>query len=171
MKRTILSLELLEPLPLLGRQARSPALVPLGLAHPLPERLRGTADLLGDRGDRRPLRIVRRLVLHDHPHGPLTHFRGEPARSCHGPILSRSGASRKPGAVQSFLHGGTTVGLDAKAHATLIRLAEAMVKTRQLRDTVSVSSLSDQIFKWVKARYEGTDIRPMTNRVLAAFDL
>src|SRR5262249_62280096 len=71
----VLPLELLEPLPLLSCQAGPPALVPLGLAHPLPERLRCTADLLGDRGDRRPLRIVSGLVLHDHPHSPLTHFR------------------------------------------------------------------------------------------------
>jgi len=71
----VLPLELLEPMPLLGRQAGPPALVPLGLAHPLPERLRRTADLLGDRGDRRPLRIVRGLVLHDHPYGPLTYLR------------------------------------------------------------------------------------------------
>src|SRR5262249_35887409 len=98
-----------EPLPLHGRQAGPPALVPLGLPHPLPERLRGTADLLGDRRDRRPLRIMRSFVLHHHPHRPLTHFRGEPAWSCHGSILSRSGASWKSGAVQFPVNSVTYV--------------------------------------------------------------
>ncbi len=40
---------------LFSRQARTRPGITLGLANPLPERLRGTADLLGDRGDRRPL--------------------------------------------------------------------------------------------------------------------
>ena len=39
-------------------------------------------------------------AVEDHAHRTVPHFRGEPARSCHGAILSRNGASRIPGAVQ-----------------------------------------------------------------------
>ena len=54
----------------------------------------------GDRGDRRPLRRVVLGVLEHHPHRSLPHLRGKPAWSRHDPILSRNGASGKPGAVQ-----------------------------------------------------------------------
>src|SRR5262245_40420233 len=40
-----------------------------------------------------------RWVLEHHPHRPLPDLRGKPARSRHGPILSRIGASGKAGAV------------------------------------------------------------------------
>ena len=56
-------------------------------------------DLLGDRHDRRPLRVVLLLILQHHPHRALPDFRREPAESRHAPILSRSGASEKPGAI------------------------------------------------------------------------
>ena len=57
-------------------------------------------DLLGDRPDRRPLRVVLLLILQHHPHRALPDFRREPAESRHAPILSRSGASEKAGAAQ-----------------------------------------------------------------------
>ena len=52
----ILALELLEPLKLAGRQSSPAASVALCLPHPLAQRLRRAAHLLGDRADRRPLR-------------------------------------------------------------------------------------------------------------------
>jgi hypothetical protein len=50
-------------------------------------------------------------VLEYHPHRSLAHLRGKPARSRHDPILSRNGASDKPGAVQGTpsLSKGTPV--------------------------------------------------------------
>src|SRR5262245_39191469 len=57
----VLPLELLQPLPLLRRPPRALALVPLRLPDPFPERLGAAADFLGNRRDRRPLRLVRPL--------------------------------------------------------------------------------------------------------------
>jgi len=59
----VLPLQLLHPGPLVTRQAPAPAGVDLLPAHPLPQRLRGAADLTCDRYDRRPLRSVLPLVL------------------------------------------------------------------------------------------------------------
>src|SRR5262249_8608700 len=92
-----LALELLEPLALVRGQSRAAPLVALGLPHPVPERLRRAPDLLRDRYDGRPLRVMLILMLEHHPHRALSDFWGEPTRSCHGPILSKSGASEKPG--------------------------------------------------------------------------
>jgi hypothetical protein len=58
------------------------------------------ADLLGNRVDRRPLRGVLALVVQDHPNRPGTDLRGIGRNSLrHHSILSRVGASDKPGAV------------------------------------------------------------------------
>ena len=54
--------------------------------------------IAGHRGDRRPFRTVFGLVLAYHPYRPFSHFRGI-LRVCHCSILSRVGASDKPGAV------------------------------------------------------------------------
>ena len=62
-----------------------------------------TADLWGDgfdRGLRR--RILTAGVLY-HADGPLTDFWGKLAVLVHGSILSKAGASSKPGAVQGIL--------------------------------------------------------------------
>ncbi len=45
--------------------------IDLSLPHPLPERLRRTADLRGDGPHCLPLRGVLAPVLEEHPHGPL----------------------------------------------------------------------------------------------------
>src|SRR5262249_25550885 len=87
------------------RQPGAPARIPLGLPHPAAQRLGRAADLLSDRRDRRPLGGVLLLVLQHHPHRPLPHLGGEPAWLGHDPILSRDGASRKPGAVHSPTFG------------------------------------------------------------------
>src|SRR5439155_5756382 len=97
----VLALERLQSSPFVRGQPRTLAGVTLGLPYPTTQRLRGAADLLDDRGDRRPLRIVLVLLLEDHPNCPVPNLGGEPARSCHDPILSRNGASGNPGAVQS----------------------------------------------------------------------
>ena len=68
------------------------------------QRLRRAADLGRDRHDRCPLRGVLAAVLQHHPHGAFAHLGGK-LRGCpvirHGSILSRVGASDKPGAVQT----------------------------------------------------------------------
>src|SRR5205814_7058570 len=96
----VLALQDLQPVPFTGREAGTPAFVGLGLAHPAPERLMRHAELVGDRADRGPLRVVLVLMVEHHPHGPLAHFAGIPSWSWHGSNLSRFGASKKPGAVQ-----------------------------------------------------------------------
>src|SRR5207249_11517671 len=96
----VLAVKDLQTLTFIGREARSEALVGLGLADPAPERFVGHAELVGDRADRGPLRVVLVPVVEHHPHCALTYFAGIPSWSWHGSNLSRSGASRKPEAVQ-----------------------------------------------------------------------
>ena len=73
---------------------------------PVVQRLRRAADLRRNRHDRRPLRGMIALVIDHHPHRALAHLRRKLVRrlACHGSILSRVGASGKPGAVQSALY-------------------------------------------------------------------
>ena len=76
-----------------GRIARLP--------HPVAQCLARAADLLGNRVDRRPLRGVLALVVQNHPNRASTDLRGIARNSLrHRSILSRGGASDKPGAVQ-----------------------------------------------------------------------
>lgn len=67
----------------------------------LSQRLRRAADLRRDRLDRRPLAQMIGLVRVDHSNRPLAHL-GCISHRCfpHGSVLSQSGASGKPGAVQ-----------------------------------------------------------------------
>src|SRR5438874_11586497 len=68
--------------------------------HPVAQCLARAADLLGNRVDRRPLRSVLGLVVQDHPNRASTDLRGIWGNSLrHGSILSRVGASGKPGTV------------------------------------------------------------------------
>ena len=57
-----------------------------------------------NRVDRRPLRRVLRLVIKHHPNGSIPHLRRKPVCRwlAHCSILSRRGASGKPGAVHEF---------------------------------------------------------------------
>ena len=66
---------------------------------PDPQRLRRHPQLPGDRLDRRPLRGMLVPMLPHQPHRPLPQLVRVPRRSRHGSILSKSGASRIPGAV------------------------------------------------------------------------
>src|SRR5256885_13729278 len=69
--------------------------------HPVAQCLARAADLLGNRVDRRPLGSVLGLVVQDHPNRASTDLRGIWGNSLrHGSILSRVGASGKPGTVQ-----------------------------------------------------------------------
>src|SRR5438874_11049920 len=68
--------------------------------HPVAQCLARAADLLGNRVDRRPLGSVPGLVVQDHPNRASTDLRGIRGNSLrHGSILSRVGASGKPGTV------------------------------------------------------------------------
>ena len=60
-QRRILSLQRFELLALVSRQARPPALVTLGLAHPPPQGLVRAANLLGDRPPGEPARFNGRI--------------------------------------------------------------------------------------------------------------
>ena len=91
----------LDALPLVRCSTRPDALVMLGLPHLVAQCLARAADLPGNRVDRRPLRGVLALVVQDHPNRAGTNLRGIRGNSLrHRSILSRVGASDKPGAVR-----------------------------------------------------------------------
>src|ERR1017187_766259 len=97
----VLPLQLHQPLPLLGGEPWSLALVDLGPPYPQPQGLGMNAHLRGDRSDRLPFRGVLASVVQHQPDRPVTNVLGIPACPCHRSILSRNGASRIPGAVQA----------------------------------------------------------------------
>ena len=106
---TVLALQRLDPLAFVRGRPGPQALVALGLPDPVAQRLARAADLGRDRLDGRLLRAVLALMVQNHPHRAVADFRrigGCTLR--HGSILSRVGASRKPGAVQNLGgdHGG-----------------------------------------------------------------
>src|SRR4051812_19791493 len=98
----VLTLERLDPLALLRARASPQAPITLGLANPVAQGLARAADLGRDRLDGRVLRAVLALVIQHHPDRALADLRrigGCALR--HGSILSRVGASGKPGTVQT----------------------------------------------------------------------
>src|SRR4029077_1630701 len=97
----VLALERLYALALLRCCTGPQTLAMLSPPHPVAQCLARAADLLGNRVDRRPLRSVLGLVVQDHPNRASTDLRGIWGNSLrHGSILSRVGASGKPGTVQ-----------------------------------------------------------------------
>src|SRR5208283_5202771 len=107
----VFSLERLDPLALIRRRARASARIALRVANPVPQRLARAADLRRNRRDCGPLRrMIAPMLLH-HPNRPSPDLRREFVRGLllrfHDPILSRVGASGKPGAVQTIKDGGT----------------------------------------------------------------
>jgi hypothetical protein len=78
------------------------ATVDLGLADPVIQGLRLSADLRGNRRNRLPPRTMLALVVQQQPHGAFTHFGGTLVRCLahDAPSYSRVGASGKPSAVQ-----------------------------------------------------------------------
>src|SRR5690606_28774158 len=99
---TVLALQGLESLTLVGGEPRPLPAVDLRGPHPVAQGLCGHPALRRDRGDRRPLRGVVALVLAHEPHRPLPDFCWVPASVCHRSILSRIGASNIPGAIHYF---------------------------------------------------------------------
>ena len=101
--RRYLTLQGLQPFGHLARNARPRTAVDLGLLHPIAERLRRTADLGRDRGNRRPPGRMLPLVIEHQPHRAGADFRGKFVRRLrfHGSTFSRVRASDNHGAVQS----------------------------------------------------------------------
>src|SRR5437868_15487999 len=79
--------------------------------HPVAQCLARAADLLGNRVDCRPLGSVLGLVVQDHPNRASTDLRGIWGNSLrHGSILSRVGASGKPGTVHMVAEAAQQLG-------------------------------------------------------------
>jgi hypothetical protein len=77
--------------------------VALSLLHPLMQRMPRTADLGGDRRDRRPARGMLAFVIQNHSHRAGADLGRELVGrlDCHRSTFSGVGASDQPGAVQS----------------------------------------------------------------------
>src|SRR5690606_3756265 len=87
-----LSVLTLQPLQLRQLVARGPSPatgITLGLANPVPHRLRCRTQLLGHRRDRFPLRPVLMLMIEHHPHPPLTQLGRVSPMSWHNSILPK----------------------------------------------------------------------------------
>lgn len=85
--------------------------VGLGLAHPAPQRLGGATDLLGNRLNGRPLRLVLALRVQNHAHGALHNLEGKLQGRPIAPS-SIEGASTIPGASQGEKGGQCGVAAD-----------------------------------------------------------
>jgi hypothetical protein len=68
---SIFALQRMQSLTLVGLQAGPLPRVALRPSHPQPQRLRRTPDLVGNRPDRGPLRLMRALLLQQQPYGSL----------------------------------------------------------------------------------------------------
>ena len=78
------ALKIFQAVAFVGGQARTPALVAFGLAHPSPQRFHRAAQFLGHRSNRRPLRRVFVRMFLNEPDRAFTQLRGVLAGSCHG---------------------------------------------------------------------------------------
>ncbi len=100
---SVLTLQPFQLTQLLGRRTRPDTPIRLGPPNPQTYRLGFRPQLFSDRTDRLPLRGVLVLVIEDHPHRTLTHLFGILPTMLflilHSSILSKSGASTKPGAI------------------------------------------------------------------------
>lgn len=65
-----------------------------------------------------------------------------------------------------FKHGEAHIGLFDESYKSLIKLAEGMQKAGPLRNTVSLSLLSNLIFEWLTEKYKSSTDVPMTEYVL-----
>ncbi|GJE15017.1 hypothetical protein FOHLNKBM_6094 [Methylobacterium longum] len=96
----VLALQRFDPLALVRRRAGPLALIPLGLANPVPQRLAQTADLTRDRADRCVWRAVLALMVKDQPDRALADLGRKGCVALrNGSSLSRVVASRKLGAI------------------------------------------------------------------------
>lgn len=92
-----LTLQRLDPQLRLAARTWLLARVALGLAHPTPQRLRATADLVCDRFDRRSLRSMFAPVLQHHPHRSRRYRGGERRGGARGAFRSRESVRGKVG--------------------------------------------------------------------------
>lgn len=66
-----------------------------------------------------------------------------------------------------FKQDDNCIGLFGESYTNLVRLAEAMQRTKALREAVSIASIKDLIFEWIKEKYgQATDLS-MTEYVLS----
>jgi hypothetical protein len=65
-----------------------------------------------------------------------------------------------------FRHGNDWVGFSGSSYQEFAQLAQSMQKTQSLRNTVSESLVCKSLFKWLKGRYFGQSLPPMTSFVL-----
>jgi hypothetical protein len=65
-----------------------------------------------------------------------------------------------------FKQGDRYVGLFDEGHTNLVRLAEAMQKTKVFRETVSIGSIKDLLFEWIETKYKQATDLPMVEYVL-----
>src|SRR5688572_7824664 len=98
---TDFSLQLLDPIALRRCETGSLATVALCSPHPLAQRVRRASDLLCDRTDRSPLRLILPSMLHHQSNGSLANLRRVPAPLSHVRILSSFRASGKAGSIHS----------------------------------------------------------------------
>jgi hypothetical protein len=68
---------------------------------------------------------------------------------------------------KSFQKNSELVGLFDESYKKLVRLAEAMQKTKFLRSAVSVTFLTDLVFEWLQHRYETKSVPAMSEYVLS----
>jgi hypothetical protein len=67
---------------------------------------------------------------------------------------------------KTYERGTDLVGLFGEGYKKLIRIAEGMQKAKALKNTVSLSLLSDVIFDWIARRHQSLPTPPMTEYVL-----
>lgn len=84
-----------------SRQAITLPAIDFVALDPVEQGLRNTADLGGDRFNSAPQRRILAPVFLHQPHRTLPDFGGKFVRLVHGSILSKVGASSKPGAIQT----------------------------------------------------------------------
>jgi hypothetical protein len=94
-------LEILDPLAFITGDAAHDTLINIGTTEPTVDRLRNRPELAGNRRDRCPLRVVLVSVCPHQPNGLPPDLLWVLACSCHSSILSKVGASIRPGEVHN----------------------------------------------------------------------
>ena len=132
----VLLLQRPQPSPILLGQSIPSTRVNLHSLHPAVQGLGRASNLARDRHRRSPPRPVVFLVFKQQPYGPFPDLRGITLRFVHAPILSRSGASGKPGSIQSWLTSKECISEDRKVDmflaVGLARIDNVFMKSRRL---------------------------------------
>jgi len=103
---SVFTLQPLQLSQLVAGRPNPPAGITLGLANPVTHRLWCRTQFLSDRSDRFSLRPILMLVVQHHPDRPLTQLGRVSPMSCHSSILSRIGASTRPGVIHGLFADG-----------------------------------------------------------------